>query len=391
MNWPERPPAHYRRVVAEARVAFVMEQNLGHITHFQNLRAVVSRQTAVKPTWIPIPFGPGGLGRLVPGYAGNWSLRAGYRARRRLARELGARQHDAIFFHTQVTALFSRALMRSVPAVVSLDATPINYDSVGAAYGHRAAGGSWLDHRKFAINREVFHTALRLVAWSEWARDSLVADYGVPGDRITVIPPGASDSYLTLGDERMKGGREPDTERPVRLLFVGNDFERKGGPLLLESIRAIRTRRRFEVHVVTARAIPETRDVIVYHGVTPNSDSLRQLFRDADIFVLPSLGECLAIALMEAAAAGLPVVATNVGAMAEAAMPGRTALVVSPGDGTALRAALETLIDNEPFRISLGREGHVLARQRFDAEKNGNRLLELIVEATRASATRRVA
>ena len=65
----------------------------------------------------------------------NWSMRASLRARRLLA---GTKQpYDALFFHSQVTALFSIAQMRRIPTVISLDATPRNYDAVGAAYGHR--------------------------------------------------------------------------------------------------------------------------------------------------------------------------------------------------------------------------------------------------------------
>ena len=59
-------------------------------------------------------------------------------------------------------------------------------------------------------------------------------------------------------------------------------------------------------------------NVHVYRGLEPNSPTLLWLFAEADIFVLPSLGECLAVALMEAAAAGLPIITTRVGALPEA-------------------------------------------------------------------------
>src|SRR5262245_4251754 len=107
-----------------------MEQTLGHVTHHQNLMAAVGRQTEVLPTWIPVPYDVSAFERLVPLYASNWSVRASLRARRELSRALAARRHDALFFHTQVTSLFSLGLMRRTPAVISLDATPINYDTV---------------------------------------------------------------------------------------------------------------------------------------------------------------------------------------------------------------------------------------------------------------------
>jgi len=154
--------------VTELRAAFVMEESLGHVTHFQNLRTAVSRQVDVVPTWVPIPFKTAGLERWVPGYRTNWSIRASIRARRCLSQELARREHHALFFHTQVTSLFSSRLMRRVPSIISLDATPLNYDSMGAAYGHRPATDSWIDARKHDLNRQAFHAAAAMVTWSGW-------------------------------------------------------------------------------------------------------------------------------------------------------------------------------------------------------------------------------
>ena len=82
-----------------------------------------------------------------------------------------------------------------------------------------------------------------------------------------------------------------------------------------------------------------------------------RLFGDADVFVLPSLGECLAVVLMEATAAALPVVTTSVGALAEAVRPGQTGLVVPPRDIPALREALRALIADPVGRRAMGRGG----------------------------------
>src|SRR5262249_42735482 len=126
------------------RVAFCMEQTLGHVTHTRNLCSVVEQQDRVEATWLPIPFHVSGAARVVPVLRSNWSVRASWRARRALGRVLSQPPHDALFFHSQVTSLFSIDLMRRYPTVVSLDATPINYDSLGAAYNHRPAGNSFL-------------------------------------------------------------------------------------------------------------------------------------------------------------------------------------------------------------------------------------------------------
>ncbi len=386
---PERSSSVARDAATPAlRAAFVMEQTLGHVTHAQNLKGLLAERPDVEATWIPIPFAVAGIERLVPAYGGNWSVRASYRARRELGRALAQRPHDVLFFHTQVTALLSVGLMRRVPAVLSLDATPLNFDEVGAAYGHQPAGDGWLDARKHQLNRAAFGAAHALVAWSKWTAASLVRDYGVPRERIVVNAPGAARNYFAIGEAR---GDALAADAPVRLLFVGGDFVRKGGSQLLDAVRAARTLRAFEVHVVTRDAVPATPGVVVHHGIGPNSPELLDLFRRADVFVLPSLAECLSVALMEAAAAGLPIISTRVGALPEAAVDGRSGILVSAGDTRSLRDAIERLVDDEALRGRLGRAGHALARAKFDADRNNRVILELLASVARRTAMRNVA
>lgn len=357
------------------RAAFVVEQTLGHVTHTRNLEAAAAAQDDVAVTWLPVSFPVSGIGGLVPAYRSNWSVRASWRARTRLLRERAIQSFDVLFFHTQVTALFCADLMRRIPSVVSLDATPVNFDGVGASYGHRPAGGGWLDARKYQLNRSAFAAAGALVSWSDWAARSLVTDYGVARERITVVAPGAARPYFDIGERRMK--RSTGTG-PVRLLFVGGDFARKGGPALLAAARAARTRAAFELHIVTRDDVPAQDGVVVHHGVQPNSPELLGLIERSDVFVLPSLGECLSIALMEAAAAGLPIVTTDVGALREAALDGVSAIVIAPGDDAALRIAIERLVDDEALRRRLGAAGHAHASVMFDAERNNRRIFDLV-------------
>lgn len=378
-------PAHIgeadsaRRAV---RTAFVMEQTLGHVTHFQNLQGAVRDHADVSATWLPIPFAEHPAAGLLPPLR-NWSVRASLRARRALGRALAAAPHDALMFHTQVTALFSLGLMRRVPTIVSLDATPINYDSVGAYYGHRPAGSGLLDRQKYALNRRVFEAAAGLVTWSEWARDSIDRDYGIDRSRVRVIAPGAAPAYFEVGKRRLAQPETAETDRPVRLLFVGGDFTRKGGPLLLECMRGPLADR-CELHLVTHAEVTPQRSVTVHRGVGPNSPELLRLFAEADLFVLPTMAECLAVVLMEATAAGLPVITTDVAALGEAVLPGESGLLIRRGDVSALRRALEALVGDAQLRRRMGQAGQALARQKFDAGRNGRALLDLVVEAARA-------
>jgi len=366
--------------------AFVMEQALGHVTHARNLSATLRDRDDISPTWLPIPFETSGASRLVPLLSSNWSVRASWRARRALHAALASRPHGALVFHTQVTALFSVGLMRRLPTLISLDATPINYDTVGQYYGHRPAGSGFIDRRKFQMNRDAFDAAAVLVTWSEWAKGSLIDDYGADARKIHVLAPGAAQAYFDIGRSRRVA---PAPDAPVRILFVGGDFPRKGGEQLLEAFSLGAFSQPAELHLVTNHPVEPRPNIVVHRGLQPNSPQLLRLFEIADAFVLPSFAECLAVVLMEATAAGLAVITTDVGALGEAVQPGTSGLVLQAGDTAALRCALDTLIGDAALRQRMGRAGHALAQRKFNSQLNNHALLDLVVQAAASKSMAR--
>ncbi len=347
---------------------FVMEQTLGHVTHYKNLRAAVDGQREVDATWYPLAFPPRGALETLPPVRRNWSARASLRARRLLARDQAATQFDALFFHTQVATLLSVPLMRRVPTVISLDATPLNYDAVGAAYGHQPSRG-FAERLKLALNRSPLHAARALVTWCDWARRSLIDDYGVPAKRVTVIAPGVDLARWPRPAPR-------DDTGPVRLLFVGGDFARKGGEVLLRAVQGLSGL--YELHIVTRDEITCAPGMHVYRDLAPNSDRLKRLYATTDIFVLPTLADCFPLVVQEAMAAGLPVISTDIGAIGEAVRHDETGLLVPPGDAGALRDALGALIADGPRRQAMGRRGRALAERDYDSAANARRIISIM-------------
>jgi glycosyltransferase involved in cell wall biosynthesis len=354
------------------RLGFVMEQTLGHITHDKNLRHWVAQDSRVVPEWMPIEFRNGDKYDHMPLVRGNWSLRASLRARKAVEHALATQPLDGLFFHTQVTSLFSHKLMRFLPSIVSLDATPMNVDMVGAAYGHKPSRNPVLEAFKNALNRRAYRRARHLVTWCEWAKDSLVKDYRVPDKKVTVIPPG-----IDLGKwhfERYEDG----AKRPVRLLFVGGDFVRKGGEVLMEAFRD-HLEGCAELDIVTRDPVDvgELQGVRVHHGLTSNHPDLLALYEQADIFVFPTLGDCLPIAVMEAMAAELPVVATTVGALDEQVEEGETGYLVRPEDSYGLAACVTRMIEDPDLRRQLGYAGRKQAQLKFNGRGNYGKLIEV--------------
>lgn len=364
-------PQHKHRAYA-----MVIEQTLGHVAHTQNIERVLS-ELRMDTDLIKIPYRtPADLPPLerLPGLR-TWSYQASREARTQVRRRLESGQLDALFVHTQVSALLLPSVMRTVPTVISLDATPRNVDVLAQAYDHRRQP-EYLEKLKVLVNRRCFGRAAALVTWCHWAARSLERDYGVDARRIRVIPPGV--------DLRLFSGVTVRRPGPPRILFVGGQFERKGGLDLLQAMR--RLGEAAELDVVTSRpvTVPPGLPVRVHLGLSPHSPALLDLYQQADLFALPSHGDCLPQAVAEAMASGLPVVATSVGAIPELVREGETGYLVRRGDVTQLAAALAALVANPDRRAAMGRAGQRLAALHHDAGRNVRALLELLEEVATA-------
>ena len=351
------------------RFVFVLEQTLGHVAHSRNLTRALGRRTDIEATVIPVPFPPSDRLQTLPGLR-NWSLRASRVARAGLGRRLAQGPVDAVFIHTQVAAFLASRIMHRVPTVVSLDATPVNFDAVGEAYGH--ARQPWLvESVKRSVTRHALMPAAALVTWCDWAKRSLVDDYGFPAGRIHTIHPGVDlDLFVPPSGTRRSG--------PIRLLFVGGDFARKGGPELLEALAELRGE--VEADIVTPQQPTAPAGARFRHhaGLQPQSPALLELYRNADVFVLPARGDCFPQAIAEAMACGLPVISSAVGAIDEMIHDGANGFLVRPGSTTDLVRAVRTLAGDPSLRRRMGEAGQRLARSRHDAIANANRIFDLL-------------
>jgi len=173
---------------------------------------------------------------------------------------------------------------------------------------------------------------------SEWAASSLVEDYGITRDRIAVVGVGAN----------VHGPVPPRDWSVPRYLFVGFDWERKGGAAVLAAFREVRAR----LPEATLELICPPRG-LAEPGVTERGtldmrteagrEALLDAYRVSTCFVMPSRFEPFAIAHTEAGLAGLPAIGTTVGGARDAV--GAGGLTVAPGDHPALVAAMLELAD----------------------------------------------
>jgi len=259
--------------------------------------------------------------------------------------------------------------------VISLDATPLQYDALGAFYGHVPSTNARLEALKKRLNQRAFGAAKHLVTWSEWAKASLVTDYAVAPEKVSVIPPGIDTDLWRQGKRVRSAG-------PLKLLFVGGDFPRKGGDTLLEAFSRLPSNLAHLTIVTKTEEVGNSlANITVRHGIQPNSDALLQLYADADLFVFPTRGDCLPLAVMEALTSGLPVVTTTVGALPEAVTHGEAGWIVPPNDPAALADALQTLAGDDVLLERLSDQAAAVGQARFSAETNYGRLIAAVLGA----------
>jgi glycosyltransferase involved in cell wall biosynthesis len=257
--------------------------------------------------------------------------------------------------------------------VVSLDAAPADFVAMADAYGWKPRGGP--AHRiKAEWFRRVFARAAGLVGISHWVKEGLVRDYGVAPEKIRVFPFGVDMRKWQVP------ARLPATGRRLRLLFVGGEFRRKGGPELLSAFEHGLSQF-CELDIVTGEdAIADGELVRTHRGLTPNSPVLRRLFADADIFVMPTHGDATPLAVIEAMASGLPVITTRTGALAEMVEDGVSGRFVPPASPQSIVHAVTSLAADPAQLVVMGQAARAAVERSFNAETNCKLLIAYLKE-----------
>ena len=172
-------------------------------------------------------------------------------------------------------------------------------------------------------------------------------------------------------------------DQPLKILFVGHLDNRKGVPELLDALASSELRHRSWRLIMAGggevgrfRSEVRRRDLagrIEIAGWLPHTDTY-QLLREADIFVLPSHAEGMALSVLEAMAHGKAIIATPVGAHTEVVRHCAEALLVPPGCVRSLVAALTRLLDEPALRAALGHAARRRYLENFEARTYATRI-----------------
>lgn len=200
--------------------------------------------------------------------------------------------------------------------------------------------------------------------FSEYLRQSFISDYRVPAERVFNVGGGINLTDIPPLD--------PDKSYTApRILFIGTEFARKGGPQLLQAFRIVREAiPAAELHIAGPAKIESLPPGVVFHGHLSKADPIQKrklelLFREASLFVLPSLYEPFGIAPLEAMLYQVPCLVTDAWALRETVTPGFNGDVFPKASVDGLSAKILELLASPERLAVMGRQGRDLVLDRY--------------------------
>lgn len=293
----------------------------GNARIFAALQSHVGDVSVLDPGWGRVDV----LRRLIRALPEPVTIRALWRAQLALSRliapaiqkQLTEGRYDVLFcayaFHTL-------AGLRVPPGVVSIyssDATPTTYkrSDVGASFGSYLKLSRLFDPMILGAERRVFRGTDLLLWPTEWLKSGADGLYELETERSVVVPWGANVADPGMVDL----APSPSRGAPLRFVLVGRDWYAKGGPLVLETLKLLRTRGVDVVLDVIGVIPPEeaVEDFVTAHGLLDKSQpeemaQFERILRRAHFLFQPSF-ESYGFAFCEASAYGLPSLCLRIG------------------------------------------------------------------------------
>lgn len=354
------------------RTLFVNENVGGHATLHLNLARALEDHPEILASFLHVPEkGPWrrlasarvpGLDRLDLDFQQlRWQMAHSLHVWRALRRRREA--YDVIHVYTQNVAMLNVGLLRACPSVVSTDSTN-ELHSRQLPYRRPTRWTARVVAASKPLERRVFSAATMVVAQSQWVAGSLRDSYGVEDDRLRVIPFGVCVPDLPARSSAAM----------PQVTFVGTSMDRKGGWRLLDVYRR-RLRGTCELNLVTLDPVPPEPGVKVIGDLRPGDTRLVDLLAQTDVFAFPTEVDKSSYAVLEAMAAGVPVVTTDMAALPE--LVGEGGVLVPPGDDEALEDALVSLLDDDTRRRRMGSAARLRVEERFDARLTTSALIDV--------------
>ena len=230
---------------------------------------------------------------------------------------------------------------------------------------------------RIKLETELYQNASLVLTWSECARMSVITDYGIDENKVATV-------YTGANFKEVPSTLEKDYSKKT-ILFVGDDFDRKGGSTLINAFKEVKKEVKDAKLIIVSEPNPNfpsrihtlfdffgikvskpkinLSDLII-KGHMPHEE-LIPLYKGASIFAMPSIQENFGFVFLEAMAYKMPCIGTTVDAMPEIIKDGRTGFLVPPNNHKELADKLILLLEDENLMKKMGEEGRKRVEKHF--------------------------
>ncbi|MBK8987184.1 MAG: glycosyltransferase family 4 protein [Chloroflexi bacterium] len=227
------------------------------------------------------------------------------------------------------------------------------------------------------LERSTFRKASHICTRSSLVRESIIHDYGIAPEKVTAVGGGVNFAQMP----------SPITYQPTdtpTILFIGKEFYRKGGDILLQAFMQVRqVAPGARLKMLTTHPLPNDFSDSGVEIISPTWDrqAIAALYASADLFVLPSRLETWGDVLLEAMSFGLPCIGVTGEAMAEIIEHEFSGLLVEREDVDSLTVAIIRLLTDFDLRRRLGQQARVQVEQTYNWADVVKRLRHSLISA----------
>lgn len=291
--------------------------------------------------------------------------------KKRLNKIISKEKYDFTF---QMMLMFD-ASTDNIPNFTYNDVTHLTYESFPVYNKWHQNSNKWIE-----LEKEIYKNAAINFLWSQNIAKDMRQLYGIDTSKIKVVGvggnvcPNNADDLLKLERYKRK-----------RILFVGYDWERKGGDYLYQAFKKVLILHKdAKLIIVGANPDLDTLSGSVEIWGRQNAETVARLFESASIFCMPTLREPFGLVFIEAMSYGLPLVAWNMGALPELIGNEETGILAKPLNAEDLAGKLSLLLDNPSLCLAMGKQGIDKTREFYNWDIVGDKIKSEILKTLSA-------
>jgi glycosyltransferase involved in cell wall biosynthesis len=269
---------------------------------------------------------------------------------RQLERDLKKRPVDILFVSASPQLI--AYLETEIPVIYMTDAT---FQQLQGYYPYFSNLIAYNIRQGIELDKKAFANAAHCMLASEWNKNSAVEDYGTDPAKISVVPCGANMDMIPPAEE-LKAGHTGS----CRLLFLGVEWERKGGQIALDTFHLLKEKGvNPQLHIigcVPPYDLSPEKNITVIPFLNKNDKDdfqrLHQIFLESDFLLLPTRAECAGVVFNEASAYGVPSITTDTGGVGTYVRNGINGFAFPPEAGAGVYAdkIMQLLSDRPALR-----------------------------------------